>query len=112
METVDNSSRFIDHTLKDWVANLDCAQREQCIDTIYAIMQETNVSTLRELNAKKLSSAKIVIKSMKNLDEPSRKAISHALMLLAKSAKVALVQVYRKKDTSRNQIASTENQGN
>ncbi|MGN1334859.1 MAG: DUF2974 domain-containing protein [Anaerovoracaceae bacterium] len=87
MESVDNSSRFIDCTLKNWVEDLNYDQRESFIDTVYGIMAETNAVTLRELNDNWFDSARSVLKSITSLDEPTRKVVSQALSLLVKSAK-------------------------
>ena len=93
LESVDNSSRFINYTLKSWIADMDYAQRETFTDSIYTILTETNASTLRELSASWFESAKSVAKSLNNLDEPTRRALTQALSLLAKSAKSGLSQM-------------------
>ena len=93
LESVDNSSRFIDYTLKAWVANLDYSQREKFVDTVYTVISETNAATLRELGDNWFSSAVIVLKSVKNLDEATRSAVTQALILLAKSAKTGMFQM-------------------
>ncbi len=93
LDLVDNSSRFIDYTLKAWVANLDYSQREKFVDTVYTVVSETNATTLRELGDNWFSSAIIVLKSVKNLDEATRSAVTQALVLLAKSAKTGMFQM-------------------
>lgn len=95
LESVTNSSRFIDYTLKAWVADLDYSQREKFIDTIYTVVSETNATTLRELGDNWFSSAKTVLKSVKNLDEATRHAVTQALLLLAKSAKTGMFQMFQ-----------------
>ena len=97
LETVDNSSRFVNYTLKNWLSAMDYSQRETFADAIYTILTETNASTLRELSASWFESAKSVATSLKNLDEPTRRALSKALSLLAKSAKSGLAQVIESK---------------
>ncbi|MBD8959007.1 MAG: DUF2974 domain-containing protein [Clostridiales bacterium] len=97
LETVDNSSRFVNYTLKSWLAAMDYSQRETFADAVYTILTETNASTLRELSASWFESAKSVATSLKNLDEPTRKALTQALSLLARSAKTGLSQVMESK---------------
>lgn len=94
--SVNNSSRFIDYTLKAWVSDLDYSQREKFIDTIYTIISDTNATTLRELGDNWFSSAKIVLKSIKNLDEETRHAVTQTLLLLAKSAKTGMFQMLQR----------------
>lgn len=100
LESVDSSSRFVDYTIKAWIADMDYAQREEFIDTVYTVIRETNVKTLRELSENWFASAKIVLKSIKNLDEETRKAAMQALLLLVKSAKVGIAQVRQSKKMS------------
>lgn len=97
LETVDNSSRFVNYTLKNWIAEMDYGQREAFTDAIYTILTETNASTLHELSASWFDSAKSVAKSLGSLDEPTRKAITTALSLLAKSARSGLTQMIESK---------------
>ena len=49
LETVTNGSRFLDRTLKQWLAGLEPEQRERTIDTVYHMLCETNAETLHEL---------------------------------------------------------------
>lgn len=95
LESVNNSSRFIDYTLKAWVLNLDYSQREKFIDTIYTVISETNATTMRELGDNWFSSAKIVLKSIKDLDETTRRAVTQVLLLLAKSTKAGVFQMFQ-----------------
>lgn len=97
LETVDNSSRFINYTLKKWIADMDYEQRETFTDAIYTILTETHASTLRELSDNWFESAKTIAKSLGNLDEPTRRALTQALSLLAKSAKSGLAQIIESK---------------
>lgn len=92
LETVTNSSRFIDFTLKAWIAEMDVAQRERFVDAIYGIMKETNAETLRDLNENRLDTAKHVLHSIRNLDEQTRSDVTHALGLLLRSTKLGFSQ--------------------
>lgn len=96
LESVNNSSKFIDYTLKAWVQDLDYSQREKFIDTVYTVISETNATTFRELGDNWFSSAKIVLKSIKNLDEATRRAVTQTLLLLAKSAKTGMFQMLQR----------------
>ena len=93
LETVDNSSKFVDYTLKAWIADMDYEQREKFTDAIFEVISETNVSTLHELGENWFENTKTVLKSVKNLDEPTRKAVTQAIKLLAKSAGTGLTRI-------------------
>lgn len=49
LDDVTTSSRFIDRTLKSFVSDMGVEQREQFIDSMFAIFSHTNASTLKEL---------------------------------------------------------------
>ncbi len=93
LQTVNNSSRFVDYTLKAWVSSLDPSQREQFFDTVYGVLRETNASTLHEMSEKWFSTAMSVLKSFKNLDEPTRKSVTKGIALLFKCAKFGYSQL-------------------
>ena len=93
LETVDNSSKFVDYTLKAWISDMDYEQREKFTDAIFEVISETNVSTLHELGENWFENTKTVLKSVKNLDEPTRKAVTQAIKLLAKSAGTGLTRM-------------------
>ena len=93
LDTVDNSSRFLDYTLKAWLAQMTPAQREQFVDAIYEVMRQTNAHTLHQMNENWLASAASILKSAKNMDEETRQAVTHAAGLLLSSAKDGLLRV-------------------
>ncbi len=87
LNTITKSSRFMDKTLKRWVADMEPAQRGQVIDALYGALQETQATTISELTSKWFHSAAVVRKSYKNMDEETRKVISQTFSLLFKSAR-------------------------
>ena len=97
LEKVNNSSMFIDFTLKHWLAGMDNRQREQFVDTVYAVMQDTNAKTLRDISDNWFVCVKTMLRSLKNMDEDTRKSVSHALRLLLHSAKIGLAQMIQNK---------------
>lgn len=88
-----NSSQFIDLTLKRWLAETNPALREAFIDSIYESVTTTGAKTLPELYRRK--NAVQLIKSLRHLDENSRKAVIQALELLLRSAKKAIPAVFK-----------------
>mgnify|MGYP000350390196 FL=1 len=93
LDTVDSSSRFVDYTLKAWLAQMTPAQREQFVDAIYEVMRQTNAHTLHQMNENWLASAASILKSAKNMDEETRQAVTHAAGLRLSSAKDGLLRV-------------------
>lgn len=100
---VTNSSKFLDHTLKGWVADMTPAQREELIDALYSIIQQTNAHTLRELGDNWFVNAKTIHASIKSLDEPTRNKIMQSLSLLVKNAGNSIKKLYEACDEIRDE---------
>lgn len=98
LEQVDNSSKFVDFTLKAWITDLDYKQREIFFDAVYIVMKETNASTLREMGENWFASAVSVLKSIKNLDEATRKAALRTLGLLVKCAGMGISHMWQTRE--------------
>ena len=92
LETVTNGSRFIDSTLRDWMAGIDASQREKAADALYTIFTETKAVTLRELGENWYASAKIILQSIKNMDPETRRLVGEMLLSLMRSAKNELIK--------------------
>lgn len=99
LEQVDNGSRFLDATLKTWLKEMDAGQRATFVDTICDVLVQTNAKTTREMSENWLHSAISITRSVKNLDDDTRRAVTHALSLLFKSAGHSLTQVMQTRGT-------------
>ena len=93
LDSVSNGSRFIDYTLKGWIADMDINKRQKFVDALYEIISQTNVRTLKEMDAKWFESTIAIFSSIGNLDEETRNLITETLSLLEKSAKKTFGQV-------------------
>lgn len=87
LESISNSSKVIDRTLKGWLSELEPAQREQFIDAMYSIFKGTNAQTLKELTANWYKNALFVLKSLSDMDEPVKQVILKTLHALIRSVK-------------------------
>lgn len=105
LETVTSSSRFIDFTLKEWISRMDSHQREAFIDTMYAILTQNNAKTLGELSESPFSTARLVLTSVRHLDEPTRKAVTGAMVALIRSTKSGLLQILQLQKQTAEQTA-------
>lgn len=92
LEQVTNSSRFIDHTLKGWLADMSVSQREKFVDAMYAILIQTNVHTLQEMDERWFESTRAILHSIGNMDGETKKLITESLSLLMKNVKKSLAQ--------------------
>ena len=112
LNRVTNSSRFIDRTLKDWLANMSRAQREQFIDGMFSLLKDTNAETVQDLKGNFFISARSIVKTAGDMDEESRSRMLYAIGLLLRSAKENFSEVWpklpkRKEDNSTAKILMT-----
>lgn len=87
LDEVTNGSEFVDKTIKGWLIDVDPKQREQVIDVLFEILNNTDAQTLAALKANWFVNAKIILKTYKNIDEKTKEIISQTLYALFKIAK-------------------------
>lgn len=75
VDSVTETSMIIDQTIKEWTAGIDYAQRRQFVDAVFQILRETNAETMAQLTENWSDSAVSMAKSLRHLDEPTRKAV-------------------------------------
>lgn len=81
-----DGSRFIDKTLKGWVAEVDAEKRKLFIDTLYEIISSTDAKTVRELSASWGENALTFARAYKNMDEETRNILREVVSALVKTA--------------------------
>lgn len=101
LDSVTNSSRLVNGTLKELVVEMEPEKRERFIDTVYQVLTQTNVQTLRELNENRLEHAKIILQAIRNLDEQERKNITGLLRPLFRSARKSVAETFQKQPRPR-----------
>lgn len=83
-----NSSEFIDKTITDWLKVVGNKQREEFIDTLFAILEATGAETMAEISNQKIASAKVIIKEYKNVSPETKEMmikVMKELMLIGKN---------------------------
>ena len=79
---ITNASNFFDNTITNWLLEVSKEQREEFIDTIFDILNTTNVKTVNELSSKWFKNAITIIKTYKNLNPTQRSTVKHLLFCL------------------------------
>lgn len=87
LKEVTNGSQFIDKSIKNWLEQIDVAQREQVVDIIFQVINTTKVETFSELKTNWLSHAAVLFKSYKLVDSESKKMVLQTLSALFKIVK-------------------------
>lgn len=77
-----NSSEFIDKTITNWLSEISPEQRSEFFDILFEILQVTNAETFSEINTKRFSNAKKMLKTYKNLDPKSKNVLNETLNVL------------------------------
>ena len=82
LEKPSAEGKWIEQTFDAWAEELSTPQREAFANALYEVLTSTGARTLSDLSAEKLKSAMGILKSYKNLDRETRKALSGAIGLL------------------------------
>jgi hypothetical protein len=80
------SSRFINKTIREWISNHNNTQREQFIEALYYIFNSADVKSTVDLEKTWFTSISRVMKSLNNLDEPTRKFMRKSILNLFRHA--------------------------
>ena len=87
------------------ISRMDSHQREAFIDAMYAILTQNNAKTLGELSESPFSTARLVLTSVRHLDEPTRKTVTGAMVALIRSTKSGLLQILQLQKQTAEQTA-------
>jgi len=86
VETVTNESLFIDKTMKEWIGKMDRSQRELFCDALFSIIGASGAKNLTELTTDRLKAARAMVKTLSNIDEPTKKILHETVALLFQTA--------------------------
>ena len=81
-DEITNSSEFIDSTLTNWLKSVDVEQRKKFIDILFEIINATGAKTINDIENNKLETAKIILKTYKNIDIESKEILNQTLNAL------------------------------
>lgn len=86
-DEITSSSEFVDKTITDWLKAVNVEQRKKFIDTLFEILNATGAKTINEIENNKFETAKVILKTYKNIDEESKEILSKTLNILFSIAK-------------------------
>ena len=87
-----NGSEFVDKTIKQWLDNVEPEKREVVIDTIFDILNTTEVDSVVQIKENWIKNVGIMLKNYKNLDDESKKMITEIVKKLIVTAKNNFVE--------------------
>ena len=78
LDSVDEESKLIDRTLKEWLASISIEDRERFVDELYGVLTSTNAKTLSELNSDKRK----IVKAWNSMDNEFRSQLMRCLGMM------------------------------
>lgn len=85
LEAVAPQSLLLDETLKNWLYELDIEQRQQIVDTVFAMLEDANITTVDEFYHSKWKVIQEVMKTKSKLPPETQHLFARAMKLLWKS---------------------------
>lgn len=86
LNTMTNTSRFFDHTINDFVAELSVEDRKALIEAVFKLLESTNASTFDDIGNNFSESYSEIFKSIGTMDGKMRSKIVKTLFMLIKCA--------------------------
>lgn len=90
LDSVSESSKFIDKTIKDWLSKVEPTQREAFVDAIFKILGSTNATSFHEIKQNAMKNPGMILKAVGSLDYETRKMVLNTISLLFQSAQESL----------------------
>lgn len=85
--SIDGRSRFYDKTIRDWLAALSKEDRERFVDALFSVLSATGAKTFTEMTADALAHAKAIVRTLKSVDDPTKKILQETIASLVRCAK-------------------------
>ncbi len=82
-----DASRMLDSSLDQWFREMGPEEREGFVEAVYRIFTQNNAQTLKELSSNRLDNAVTTLKTLRKLDDRTRKSALKAVQLLMSSLK-------------------------
>lgn len=97
VDSVTEASMLIDQIIKEWSAGIDYARRKQFVDAVFQMLRETNAETMDQLSENWSDSALSMARSLRHLDEPTRRAVLGVVGALVHSGGKQLQQALHRR---------------
>ena len=78
LDSIDEESRLIDSSLKEWLASISIEDRERFVDELFDALSATNAKTLSELNSDKRK----IVKAWNAMDNEFRSQLLRGLSVI------------------------------
>ncbi|WP_304226214.1 DUF2974 domain-containing protein [Gracilinema caldarium] len=82
VDTVSDTSRFIDTTIKEWLGALSPEERQRFVDALFDIIEAADISNFRDLSTNWIQRVRAMGTAISNLDNESRSMLIKTAGLL------------------------------
>ena len=87
LDSLTQSSLFVNKTLREWIGELDNAHREQFFEALYTVLSASQAKSIPELGSLWFRNAGLMLKTIGNIDDSTRELIRKTLAALISSAR-------------------------
>jgi tRNA threonylcarbamoyladenosine modification (KEOPS) complex Cgi121 subunit len=87
ISSITKESHFVNKTLMQWLENMDQPARLIFIETLFTIVNEANIKSIPDFTDNTLKNTALLIKSLHNVDNESKKMLFKAFSALFEIAK-------------------------
>lgn len=86
VKSVAEGSILLDRTIKAWIGKMDVKQREEFVDTLFAVLEEGKINTVDDLAQIKVKKLFELLKLRSTLDKENQDIMKKTLKLLAEES--------------------------
>lgn len=87
LDRVTDGSRFLDQTLRGWLADMVPTQRERFVDALYSVIAQTQMRTLQDMEDNWFECTVAILSSLGSIDDQTWKLIVQCMSLFFSNVK-------------------------
>ena len=87
LDALTQGSRFMDKTIREWMAGMDYQRRHEFIEALFTILSATQAKSLVDLGSDWFNSAGRMIQGLGNIDNSTKKIVTKTIAALFGAAK-------------------------
>jgi len=96
-EKRDESSRFFDTTMRNWLSGLPDGEREGFVDSLFAILRSTGAGTLEEIGSDPIRSGTEIIRYIREMPKAEQEEFRGVVGRLLRSGQSTLTEAVKKR---------------
>ena len=93
----DESSRFFDTTMRNWLGGLPDEERESFVGSLFSLLKATGAETLEDIGRDPFRSGSEIIKSIRNMDKAQQEEFRRVIGKLLKSGQESVAKAAKEK---------------